>query len=58
MGNYDWRLGLYDDVGDLLDESTRSGAIDHEDMTPEIAEVLSTKDVHVRYEVSTGVEVE
>ena len=27
-GDYDWRLGLYDDVGDLLDENTRSGAID------------------------------
>jgi len=27
-GDYEWRLGLYDDVGDLLGESTRSGAID------------------------------
>lgn len=24
----EWRLELYDDVGDLLDERTRSGAID------------------------------
>ena len=27
-GDYDWRLGLYDDVGELLEENTRSGAID------------------------------
>jgi hypothetical protein len=27
-GDYEWRLGLYDDVGDLLNENTRSGAID------------------------------
>ena len=27
-GDYEWRLGLYDDVGALLDENTRSGAID------------------------------
>lgn len=27
-GKYEWRTDLYDDVGDLLDESTRSGAID------------------------------
>ena len=27
-GNYEYRLGLYDDVGTLLDENTRSGAID------------------------------
>jgi hypothetical protein len=27
-GDYEWRLGLYDDVGELLDENTRSGAID------------------------------
>ena len=27
-GNHDYRLGLYDDVGDLLGENTRSGAID------------------------------
>jgi hypothetical protein len=26
--DYEWRLGLYDDVGTLLGESTRSGAID------------------------------
>ena len=27
-GDYGWRLGLYDDVGELLEENTRSGAID------------------------------
>lgn len=26
--NYEWRTGLYDDVDDLLDENTRSGAVD------------------------------
>lgn len=25
---YEWRTDLYDDVGDLLNENTRSGAID------------------------------
>jgi hypothetical protein len=27
-GDYEWRLGLYDDIGALLDENTRSGVID------------------------------
>ena len=27
-GDSEYRLGLYDDVGELLDENTRSGAID------------------------------
>jgi hypothetical protein len=27
-GDYGWRLGLYDDIGELLEENTRSGAID------------------------------
>jgi len=27
-GESEWRLGSYDDVGELLDENTRSGAID------------------------------
>jgi len=27
-GDSEWRLGLYDDVGDLLGETMRSGAID------------------------------
>lgn len=26
--NYEWRLGLYDDAGDLLGENTRSKSID------------------------------
>ena len=26
-GESEWRLGLYDDVGTILDENTRSGAI-------------------------------
>ena len=74
-GNYEYRLGLYDDVGALLDENTRSGAIDgaceftqqmlpalakaveHPDMTEELAEVLSTPTVDVEYHVETGVHV-
>ena len=74
-GNYEYRLGLYDDVGDLLDENTRSGAIDgacefteqmlpalakaveHPDMTEDLAEVLSTPTVDVEYRVETGVSV-
>ena len=74
-GDYEWRLGLYDDVGALLDESTRSGAIDgaclftrqmlpaleeaveHPDMTEELAEVLTTPTVDVEYRVETGVSV-
>ena len=74
-GAYDWRLGLYDDVGTLLGESTRSGAIDgacefteqmlpalakaveHPDMTEELAEILSTPTVDVEYRVEAGVHV-
>ena len=74
-GDYEWRLGLYDDVGDLLGESTRLGAIDgaclftrqmlpglekaveHPDMTEELAEVLSTPTVDVEYQIETGVSV-
>jgi hypothetical protein len=74
-GDYEWRLGLYDDVGALLDENTRSGAIDasclftrqmlpaleeaveHPDMTEELAEVLTTPTVAVEYRVETGVSV-
>jgi len=74
-GDSEWRLGLYDDVGDLLDENTRSGAIDgaclftrqmlpaleraveHEDMTEDLAETLSTSIVDVEYQLSTGVTV-
>jgi hypothetical protein len=74
-GDYDWRLGLYDDVGTLLGEPTRSGAIDgacefteqmlpalakaveHPDMTEELAEILSTPTVDVEYRVEAGVHV-
>ena len=74
-GDYEWRLGLYDDVGDLLDENTRSGAIDasclftrqmlpalekavqHDDMTAELAAILSTPTVDVEYRVETGMNV-
>ena len=73
--NYEYRLGLYDDVGALLGESTRSGAIDgaceftqemignleqaveHPDMTEELAEVLSISVIDVEYRVETGVNV-
>jgi hypothetical protein len=33
-------------------------AVEHEDMAPELAEVLSTRVVDVEYEVPTGVSVE
>jgi hypothetical protein len=74
-GDSEWRLGLYDDVGELLDENTRSGAIDascefteemlrnlqravdHPDMTEDLAELLSTSAVGVEYQVETGVNV-
>lgn len=73
---FEWRTDLYDDVADLLDESTRSGGIDasaeftrnmlrnleraaeHPDMTEELAEILSTPQVRVQYEVRSGVHVE
>lgn len=73
---FEWRTDLYDDVADMLGESTRSGGIDasaeftrhmlrnleraaeHPDMTEELAEILSTPQVHVRYEVSSGVDVD
>ena len=32
-------------------------AVEHEDMTAEVAEVLSTRVVDVEYEVSTGMSV-
>jgi hypothetical protein len=74
-GDYAWRLDLYDDVGHLLDENTRSGAIDasceftqqmlpalakaieHPDMTEDLAAILSTPTVDVTYQVETGVNV-
>jgi hypothetical protein len=70
---YDWRLDLYNDAGDLLSESTRSGAVDgacefttqmlpaleraveHPDMTEDLAEVLSTGVVEVEYRIETEV---
>ena len=75
-GKYAWRTDLYDDVGELLGENTRSGAVDgtceftremlpaleraveHPDMTEELAEMLSTSTVNVEYRVETGVNVE
>ena len=75
-GDYEWRKDLVDDVGDLLGENTRSGAVDgaceftcqmlpalqeaveHPDMTEELAEVLSTHTVNVEYEIETGVTVD
>ena len=72
-GKYEWRTDLYDDVGDQLGESTRSGAVDgaceftaqmlpaleeaveHPDMTEDLAEVLSTSMVEVEYRVERGV---
>lgn len=74
-GEYAWRIDLYDDVGGLLGENTRSGAVDgaceftkqmlpaleraveHPDMTEELAEVLSTRAVDVEYRVERGVSV-
>jgi len=32
-------------------------AVEHEDMSPELAEILSTRVVDVEYQVSTGVDV-
>jgi hypothetical protein len=73
--NYEWRTDLYDDVGDLLNEETRSGAVDasceftremihnleramdHPDMTAELAALLSTSQVELEYEVQSGVEI-
>lgn len=74
-GAYAWRTDLYDDVGELLDEPTRSGtidasceftrrmltnldqAIDHPDMTPELAAMLSTPRVSVAYHIETSIEI-
>ena len=46
----EWRLGLYDDVGDLLDENTRSGAIDAsclfaQQMLPALAKAVKHPDM-------------
>lgn len=74
-GKYEWRTKLYDNVGDLLDENTRSSAIDgacefteemlpaleraveHPDMTEELADILSTHAVEIEYHVERGVAV-
>ena len=74
-GEYAWRTNLYDDVGDLLGEPTRSGAVDgaaeftkemlpaleraveHPDITEELADILSTSAVEVTYQGETGVTV-
>lgn len=74
-GKYQWREDLYDDVGELLSEGTRSGAIDasceftremlrnleeakdHPDMTEELAEVLSTRQVELEYQVESSVRI-
>ena len=73
--DYEWRLGLYDDVGALLGENTRSGAIDasceftqemlrsleraieHPNMTEDLAAILSTSKVIIEYELTTDVTV-
>ena len=75
-GKYACRTDLYDSVGELLGENTRSGAVDgaceftremlpaleraveHPDMTEELAEVLSTGVVNVEYRVETGIKIE
>lgn len=74
-GEYAWRIDLYDDVGELLDENTRSGAVDgaceftkemlpslqraveHPDMTKDLAEILSTSVIEVEYHVERDVSV-
>lgn len=68
-------MDLYDDAGDLLGESTRSGAVDasceftremihnldramdHPDMTPELAALLSTSRVELEYRIESGVHI-
>lgn len=72
---YEWRTDLYDRVGDLMNENTRSGAVDasaqfteemiknleramdHPDMTPELAALLSTSQVEIEYRIESGVNV-
>lgn len=73
-GESEWRLELYD-VGALLNENTRSGAIDgaclftreilrnleqaveHPNMTEDLADMLSTAGVEVSYEIKRDVSV-
>ena len=49
-GDYAWRTDLYDDIGDRLGESTRSGAIDASaeftrQMLPALAEAVEHPDM-------------
>jgi len=48
-GKFAYREALVDDVAEQ--------PVEHEDMTEELAEILSTRIVDVEYEVSTGVSV-
>ena len=75
-GKFAYREDLYDDVGNRLDENTRSGALDgaceftremfgnleraveHPDMTEELAEILSTRAVNVNHRVETGITID
>lgn len=74
-GDYAWRTDLYDDIGNRLDENTRSGAldgaceftremlgnleraVDHPDMTKDLAEILSTRAVDVEYRIETDITI-
>ena len=74
-GRYEWRTDLYDEAGGLLNERTRSGAVnaacvfateispvlqeavEHEDMTEELAEILLTDEVEVEYNIEKGITV-
>lgn len=75
-GKFEWRKDLYDSTGEVLDENTRSGAIDgacefsrkmvgqnlpramdHPDMTEELAKILSTSKVRLDYRVKTDIHI-
>lgn len=74
-GNYEWRKDVYSGVQDLLNEGSKSRAIDsavlftkemipnleraleHPDMTEELAAVLSTSEMELEYEVRSSVNV-
>lgn len=75
-GKFAWRKDLYDDVANVLDEKTRSGAIDgaseftremvgtnlpramdHPDMTEELAEILSTNTITLEYRTETNIRI-
>lgn len=40
-----------------LDRAAKERALDHPDMTEELAEVLSTRSMPLQYEIETGVDV-